>query len=43
MIKVNGLESTFSHVDIFLERVSRDLLCNNSQIANQKRAMTIDA
>ena len=27
-----GLESTFSGVDLYVERVSRDLLHNNSQI-----------
>lgn len=32
-----------SRVDLFLERVLRDLLRNSSQIANQRRAMIIDA
>lgn len=38
-----SFESTFSCIDLFLERISRDLLCNNSQVANQRWAMAIDA
>ena len=36
-----SLESSFSREDLVLERVSRDLLRNDSQIANQGRAMTM--
>ena len=37
-----GLESTCSRVDLQLERISRDLLFNNNQVANQRRAMTMN-
>ena len=37
-----GLESTFPSVDLFLEQVSRELLRNKSQVANQRRSMTIN-
>lgn len=37
-----GLESTFPRVDLFLNEISRDLIHNNSGIANQRRAMTVD-
>lgn len=37
------LEPAFSRVDLLLERVSRDLVRNNDQIANQMKVMTMDA
>ena len=37
------LETTFLQVDLFLERVSGDLLRHNSQIANQRRAIATGA
>jgi len=37
------LESTFSQVDIFLERASRELLRNNGQIANYRRVIALNA
>ena len=38
-----GLESTFFHVDLFVERVSKYLFYNDSQMANQRRAVIINA
>ena len=40
---IPGLESTLSRVDLFFGRVLRDLDRNNSEIASQNRAVTMNA
>ena len=42
-LRTGAYESTFSRVDLFLQRVSRDFIRLNKQITNQKRAIILDA